>query len=189
MSDGVYGGKTGSTHTVSNPTWVGYSLANGTTGIIDFIGAGTQTQPANLKLNGQPVGSSGSTFASWSASQNISGASGDPDGDGRPNFIEFLNGSMLKSADAGHRIERRTLMVGGVSQTWFCVIVPATRTAADVEYRVAASANPSFQTSRLMDLHETVDLGNNRLETVWRDTAPLSNRPQSFARIEASSVP
>ena len=40
-----------------------------------------------------------------------------------------------------------------------------------------------------MVLHGTNDLGNNRVEAVWRDTTPLANRPRAFARIETRVIP
>jgi hypothetical protein len=40
-----------------------------------------------------------------------------------------------------------------------------------------------------MILHETVDLGGNRLEAVWRDNAPAATRPRTFARVEARIAP
>ncbi len=84
MSNGVYGGKSGVTHTVTSPTWGGYVLANGATGVIEMIGAGTIGQPTNLRLNGQPIGNADTLFATWAAAHGVSGISGDSDGDGRP---------------------------------------------------------------------------------------------------------
>jgi hypothetical protein len=189
MWNGVYGGKTGSTHSASNPTWGGYSLPHGSTGSIGFTASGTPAQPANLRLNGQPAGSSGTSFATWSAARGITGATGDPDGDGRPHLVEFLNGTHPTTTDPGHRAERRTLMVAGASAGYFCVIVPADRSAADVEYRVTAGPDPAVAPTRLMILHETLDLGGNRLEAIWRDDAPLAARPRAFARVEARTKP
>jgi hypothetical protein len=40
-----------------------------------------------------------------------------------------------------------------------------------------------------MILHETINLGGNRIEAVWRDTAPLAGRPRAFARVETRTVP
>ena len=189
MWDGVYGGKSGVTHTVTSPTWGGYVLANGATGVIGMIGAGTIGQPTNLRLNGQPIGNAGTLFATWAAAHGVSGISGDSDGDGRPHLIEFLNSTSPTASDAGHRAERRNLTVAGQAAEYFCVVVPVDRTAANVEYRVIAGPDPSFATSRLMLLHQTADLGNNRIEAVWHDTAPLSWRPRAFARIEARIIP
>jgi hypothetical protein len=56
-------------------------------------------------------------------------------------------------------------------------------------YRVLAASSPAFTASRLMLLHGTNDLGNNRLEAVWRDTTPFTNRPRTFARVEARVIP
>lgn len=189
MWNGVYGGKTGSTHSASNPTWGGYSLPHGSTGSIGFTASGTPAHPANLRLNGQPVGSSGTSFATWSAARGITGTTGDPDGDGRPHLVEFLNGTLPATTDPGHRAERRMLSIAGTTAGYFCLIVPADRSAADVEYRVTAGADPAVAPTRLMILHETLDLGGNRLEAVWRDTLPLATRPRAFARVEARTTP
>lgn len=98
-------------------------------------------------------------------------------------------GSNPTATDPGHRGERRTLSVGGTAADYFCLIVPADRMAADVEYRVTAGPDPAQAASRLMILHETVDLGGSRLEAVWRDTLPLAARPRAFARVEARTTP
>jgi GH18 family chitinase len=185
-----YQGKSGNTHTVTQPTWGGYSLANGATAEIGFVGTGTATQPTNFRLNGQPVATGGTTsFAAWSTSHGLSSATADPDGDSRPHLVEFLNGTLPMTADTGHRVERRVLSVSGNSAGYFCIIVPADRSAADVEYRVIASADPAMHPPRLMVLHETIDLGGNRIEAIWRDTAPCSTRPRAFARVEARVIP
>ena len=189
MWDGVYGSKSGVTHTVTSPTWGGYVLANGATGVIGMIGGGTLGQPTNLRLNGQPIGNAGTLFAAWAAARGVAGISGDGDGDGRPHLVEFLNGTSPAASDAGHRAERRNLTVAGQTAGYFCVVVPVDRMAANVEYRVIAGSEPSFATSRLMLLHQTVDLGNNHIEAVWRDTAPLPWRPRAFGRIEARIIP
>ncbi len=188
--NGVHQGKSGATHTVTQPAWGGYTLANGATAEIGFVGTGSPADPTHFRLNGQPVGGTTPlvTFAAWSATHGSGPATADPDGDGRPSLVEFLNGSQPHAADTGHRAERRTLDIGGITARYFCVIVPADRTAADVEYRVIASHDPGFSAPRLMVLHETTDLGGNRLEAVWRDTAPLATRPRAFARIEARVV-
>jgi hypothetical protein len=186
----VYQGKSGNTHTVTQPTGGGYSLANGATAEIGFVGTGTATQPTNFRLNGQPVATGGTTsFAAWSTSHGLSSATADPDGDSRPHLVEFLNGTLPMTADTGHRVERRVLSVSGNSAGYFCIIVPADRSAADVEYRVIASADPAMHPPRLMVLHETIDLGGNRIEAIWRDTAPCSTRPRAFARVEARVIP
>jgi GH18 family chitinase len=190
MWNGVYQGKSGDTHSVANPTWSGYSLAAGATAELGFVATGTPSQPVNFRLNGQPVAVDGTTsFATWSASHAPGPATDDPDGDGRPNLVEFLNGTLPGKADAGHRVERRILTVAGSAAEFFCIIVPADRTAADVQYRVVAGATPDFATPRLMILHETIDLGGNRIEAVWRDSAPLAGRPRAFARVETRTVP
>lgn len=93
------------------------------------------------------------------------------------------------ATDPGHRAERRTITVAGTTADYFCVIVPAHRSAADVEYRVTAGPDPAQAASRLMILHETVNLGGKRLEAVWRDTLPLATRPRAFARVEARTAP
>jgi hypothetical protein len=40
-----------------------------------------------------------------------------------------------------------------------------------------------------MVLHETIDLGGNRIEAVWRDTVPRAQRSRAFARVEARVTP
>lgn len=190
MWDGVYGGKSGSTHTVSNPTWGGYSLPNNSTGTIGFTGSGTKSQPSNLKLNGNPVGSSGTPFATWASTRGLSATSQgtDSDGDGRANLIEFLSGSnpMALGSD-GLRHEVRRLTVNGVAEDYFCLIVPADTAAADVEYRVIASATPAMTPARLMVLHGITTTSPGKLEAVWRDTTPLGQR--GFVRLEARMKP
>jgi GH18 family chitinase len=190
--NGVYGAKSGATLTITNPTWGGYSLAAGATAEIGIVATGTPVQPSNFRLNGQAIGGEESpplvTFTTWSGSHNSGPATADPDGDGRPNLVEFLNGSLPKTADTGHRVERRAINTDGGSAEYFCIIIPANRTAADVEYRVISAPTPDFASPRLMVLHETLDLGNNRLEAVWRDTTPMTNRPRAFARVEARVV-
>lgn len=192
MWDGVYGGKAGSTHTVTNPTWGGYSLANGTTGVIGFIGAGTPALPTSLKLNGQTVGSGGTAFSAWATARGLptTAYSLDPDGDGRANLIEFLNGtSPTQTSGSGPRAEIRTLTVAGSAAPYFCLVVPADTAANNVEYRALASSMPAFSTTRLMVLQQTVDLGSGKLEAVWRDTLPQSARPVGFAKLEARIKP
>lgn len=189
MWDGVYGGKSGSTHTVTNPAWSGYLLPNNATHTIGFIGGGTPVQPVNLRLNGQPVSSVGTNFATWSAARNAGAPGDDTDRDGRPSLIEFLNGTNPNVSDVGHRAEIRSLTVGGQTNNYFCVIVPADRTAADVEYRVLASTNLTLTPLHLMVPHQTNDLGSHRLEVLWRDTSPHATRNQSFGLVEARIIP
>jgi GH18 family chitinase len=190
MWDGVYGGKSGSTHTASNPTWGGYSLPNNSTGAIGFTGSGTKSQPTNLRLNGNPVGSSGTLFATWASSLGLPTTSQvtDSDGDGRANLIEFLNGSnpLLPGGD-GPRQEICSLTVNGVTSDYFCLIIPADSTAVDVEYRVIAAATPAMSPARLMVLHGTATTTPGKLEAVWRDATPLGER--GFARVEARMKP
>lgn len=190
MWNGIHQGKSGDIHTVLNPGWGGYSLADGATAGIGFVGTGTASPPTHFRLNGQPVLANGTTpFSTWSATHGLSSATADSDGDGRPNLVEFLNGSHPKASDAGHRAGRRTLAVADATSEYFCLIVPADRTAADVEYRVTAAAAPDFAVPRLMVLHETIDLGGNRVEAVWRDTLLLAGRPRAFARVEVRTIP
>ncbi|MCW1921346.1 glycosyl hydrolase family 18 protein [Luteolibacter arcticus] len=186
MWDGVYGGKSGNTHTASNPTWGGYSLPNNSTGTIGFTGSGTQSQPTNLKLNGNPVGTSGTPFATWATTRGLlaTSQSTDSDGDGRANLIEFLNGSNpLTPGSDGPRHEIRSLTVNGVTADYFCLIIPADIAAADVEYRVISSATPAMSPARLMALYGTTTVAPGKLEAVWRNATPLGSR--GFARLEA----
>jgi len=184
--NGVYGGKSGSTHTVTNPTWGGYVLANGSTDIIGFTGGGTASQPTNLKLNGQIVGSGGTSYATWAAGKGWAGTgyAADKNGNGRPDLVDFLNGS-----GGGPRNEKRSLTVSGTTATYFCVVVPADTTANNVQYRVIASSSLSFSPSHLMVLQQTNDLGNGKVEAVWRDTTPMSTHPTSFAHLQARIKP
>ncbi|MFD0893054.1 cellulose binding domain-containing protein [Luteolibacter ambystomatis] len=187
MWNGVFVGKSGNTLTVTNPTWGGYSLANNTTAVIGFTGSGSPSQPTNLRLNGQAVGSGGSSFATWASTRGITATAyaADPDGDGRSNLLEFLNGTSPQVMNyGGPRTEIRALTVSGNSGGYFCVVVPADTAASNVEYRVIASATPAFSPSRLMVLQQTVDLGGGKIEAVWRDNAPMVSRPTAFARIE-----
>jgi GH18 family chitinase len=188
--NGVYGGKSGVTHSVSNPTWGGYSLANGGTGVIGFTGSGPRTQPTNLRLNGSSIGNSGTPFATWASSRSLPPTNLilDSDGDGRSNLIEFLNGSNPQSPDTGGiRNEIRNLTVGGVPANYFCIIVPAATDAANVEYRVLSAPVLSFSNARVMTLHGTQTTGANRVEAIWRDNSPIGNR--GFARVEARLKP
>ena len=190
MWDGVYGGKNGSTHTATNPTWGGYSLPNNSTGTIGLTASGTKSQPTNLRLNGNSVGSSGTPFVTWASSQGLTSTSKGigSDGDGRSNLIEVLNGSNPLVPDTnGPRHEIRRLTVNGVMADYFCLVIPADSAAADVEYRVIASATPAMNPARLMVLHGTNTTTPGKLEAVWRDTAPLG--PRGFARLEARMKP
>ncbi len=185
MWDGVYGGKSGDTHTVANPAWSGYSLPDGATGVIGFTGSGAKTQPVNLRLNGSPIGNSGTPFATWATTHNLPPASLtlDTDGDGRSNLIEFLNGSDPRAPGSdGPRHEIRHLTIAGVAADYFCVIVPAATDAADVEYRVLSAPVPNFGHARPMTLHGTETTGPNRIEAAWRENSPLGLK--GFSRIE-----
>lgn len=192
MWDGVYGGKSGSTHTASNPTWSGYSLPNNSTGEIGFVGAGTKAQPGNLRLNGIPAGSTGSSFAMWAASRSLPANSQltDSDHDGRTNLLEFLNGSNPLAFDTGGpRGETRGLTVSGVTADYFCIVVPADTGASDVEYRVVASATPTMSSARLMVLHGTTQASPGKIEAVWRDAVPRASKTRAFGRVEARIRP
>jgi hypothetical protein len=50
--------------------------------------------------NGQPVAGTTPhfTFTAWSANHASGPATADPDGDGRPNLVELLNGTLPYSA-------------------------------------------------------------------------------------------
>lgn len=185
MWDGVYGGKTGSTHSMSNPTWGGYSLANGATGTIGFTASGTAAQPGALKLNGQTVGNSGTPYATWATANGAGGALLDSDGDGSANVIEFLFAQTPSSKIPVIPVaEIRSLSVGGNTADYFCVEIEASTTAADAEYRAVASDDLDFSTGRVMVLHGTTDLGGGRLRALWRDAAAL-NGAKRMGRIEA----
>jgi GH18 family chitinase len=190
--DGVYGGKSGSTHTVSNPTWGGYSLANNATGAIGFVGSGTQKQPANLKLNGQSVGSGGTPFATWATAQGLPSNApfADTDGDGAANIEEFLfTPSLVEKKPVVPKTEIRNLTVGGISADYFCLIVDVSTNAADAQYRVVACDDLDFTSGRVMVLVEAPNLGNGFVRAVWRDTAPLGPAARVFGRIEERMKP
>lgn len=189
MWDGVYGGKSGNTHSVSNPTWGGYSLANGTTGVIGFTGSGSIVQPSALKLNGQPVGSNGTTYATWATGLGWGTALLDSDGDGSVNLLEYLFSEAPGSkTPVQASAEVRTLTVNGSSAPYFCLVVDASSTAAEGQYRAVASQDLDFSTGRVMVLQSTMDLGAGRLRAVWRDTAPWQGG-KAMGRIEARVAP
>ena len=54
--------------------------------------------------------------------------------------------------------------------------------------RAIAAAVPDFAVPRLMVRHETIDLGGNRVESVWRDTLPAEGRTRAFARVEVRTI-
>lgn len=141
----------------------------------------------------------GSNNRSWSAVRSDHAANREGyDAAIDPDSLEVLidgewftgfEGTLPDAADDGHRGARRALTVAGAEDEYFCVIVPVDRTAADVGYRVLAAPGPAFATPRLMVLHETIDQGDDRIEAVWRDIAPLAARPRAFARVETRVIP
>lgn len=192
MWDGVYGGKSGSTNTVSSPTWSGYALANNATGVIGLTGSGTQTQPTNLKLNGQPVGSGGTPYATWAVARGLPANApfADTEGHGATNIEKFLfNPSLAETKPVATKTEIRALTVGGGSADYFCLVVDVSTDAADAQYRPIACNDLDFASGRVMVLVEAPGLGNGFVRAVWRDTAPLGTEARVFGRIESRMKP
>jgi len=186
MSNGIHGGQAGPTHTVSNPGWAGV-LADGATAVVDFIGAGTPSDPGALRLDGQPVGAGGQAYSDWAAGHGLAADSQmlDPNHNRHVNLMEYLYGNDPLSAAGEIQLgEIRELDVSGVTAPYFCTVVPISTDASEAEYRVITADNPAFLPSHLMVLHALVDFGAGRRQAIWRSLAPITGQPTGFARVE-----
>lgn len=143
------------------------------------------SQPAALSVT--PV-SPTSGFSVWRtgvftsaelASDAVSGALADPDGDGLPNLVEYALGLHPKTADAP------ALTIERAATEWIVRYArPADR--ADLGYRIEASGD--LQTWTADDLsHQRLSVDGDT--ELWEARLPAASRPQVFFRLQVQLSP
>ena len=181
-------------HTVTQPTWNGYSLPPGQTVSLDFTGSGTWSAPANITVDGAAPGAGATgnvTVAQFKSSWSISDTALDPDGDGLNSLLEFLLGTNPTVADTALLIgvNTRALTFGGTTANYQVISFEVEPKATGVEYTLESSANGTtwVENTGGYVLHTQVPQASGLLQVEWRSALPVTGTAP-LVRIKAREV-
>lgn len=123
-------------------------------------------------------------FELWQAENSVSGADGDPDGDGISNLMEYLLGGDPNLANTAIRPESETVQVSGDTylQIKFARDVNATGVQAVVE-----RSDDLLTWTELSGPAESVSENGFVWET-WRDSQPAGAASRSFLRLKTEQT-
>jgi hypothetical protein len=129
------------------------------------------------------------TYASWQSyvftSEQASGPSDDPDGDGLPNLVEFFLGSLPEKNDAiVHGPRASTTNANG--EDYLTLSFPQVIGQSDLVGVVEASSNLTDWSSSSVDIKEilpAVSNGNGSVRRTFRVPVPVSEVTKQFLRL------
>ncbi len=186
-------------HTVTQPTWLGYSFGAAASINLDFTGSGTWVAPTNIVFNGVSVGVNPNNTAleAWQTTHGVVDATLDSNGNHLPDLIDFLLGNDMGvatspvSGRAALTVVVRPLAVDGVTRDYFCVDLDVDPFAQGVEYRVETSDDLVTWNSgsSVMLIHESSSNPDGSKRVVWRAVTALEvGGNHRFARLQARVV-
>ncbi len=181
-------------HTVTQPTWNGYSLAPGATVSLDFTGAGTWSVPSNITVDGASPGSGATgnvSLADWKNAYQLTDIVLDPDNDGYSSILEFLLGTDPKVADSAEMIgvEIRPLTFNNVTANNNVISFEVEPKSTGVEYTIESSTNQTtwLENTGAFVKHTETPQASGLLLVEWRSAQPVTGGT-SYVRLKAREV-